>query len=95
MRRRSSRTTGRIYSRRHHHKDKEDGMKIDFNDVRKVYVELPAEDETPLYVGLLMTSTNGTCDAAQNRNVAYTRFMQSIGFRQGASCACAFWHPKK
>ena len=42
--------------------DNEEGMKIDFIDVRracfyapavrKVYVELPAEDDTPGYVGL-------------------------------------------
>ena len=76
-------------------------MKIDFIDVRRaffhapavrrVYVELLAEDAQTGYVGLLLMSIYGTRDAGQNRNIAYTRFMESIGCKRGASCAYAFW----
>ena len=38
-------------------------------------------------------STRKTRDAAQNWNIAYAKFMKSIGFGKGRWCARAFWHP--
>ena len=64
------------------------GMKLDFADVRrayfhapsirKVYIQLPEEDNQPGMVGLLQKSTYGTRDAAQNWGAENTNFMENI-----------------
>lgn len=74
--------------------DKQSGMKLDFIDIsrayfqadaiRQVYVELPSEDWEEGKCGLLKKSMYGTHDAAQNWGEAYTKFMESIGFRRGS-----------
>jgi len=80
-------------------------MKIDFIDVRRayfhaqarrpVYVELPPEDEKPGMCGRLNKSMYGTRDAAQNWELEYTEFMESIGFEAGKSSPCLFNHQSK
>ena len=77
-------------------------MKIDFIDmsraffqadaIREVYVELPQEDESP---GRCLRSMYGTRDAAQNWGMAYTQFMESIGFQKGKSRPCSFYNQKR
>ena len=68
-------------------------MKIDFVDVsraffqadtnRKVFVQLPAEDDEPGMCGGLKQSMYGTREAAQNWGYAYTDFMLNTGFKRG------------
>jgi len=79
---------------------RDDGVKLEFIDIRKayfnaparraVYVELPTEISEPGTCGRLLKSLYGTRDAAQNWEVEYSRFMESIGFVRGASTPCAF-----
>ena len=78
------------------------GMKIDFIDIsraffhapalRRVYVDLPAEDQEEGMCGMLEQSMYGTRDAAQNWANAYMEFMKSIGFKKGDASPCAFKH---
>ena len=85
--------------------DKENGMRIDFVDVRRayfhapalrrVYVALPEEDSEEGMCGLLGKSLYGTRDAAQNWADAYMKFMTDIGFAKGQASACTFWHERK
>ena len=80
-------------------------MKIDFVDIsraffqadaiREVYVELPDEDQSPGMCGKLLKSMYGTRDAAQNWGMAYTDFMESIGFVKGKSSPCTFYNQKR
>ena len=37
----------------------------------------------------------GTRDAAQNWEIEYVEFMESIGFRRGKSTPCVFWHKER
>ena len=84
---------------------KKEGMKIDFIDIsraffqadaiRDVYVELPEEDQSPGMCGRLIKSMYGTRDAAQNWGMAYTQFMESIGFTKGLSSPCTFYNQKR
>ena len=81
------------------------GIKTDVIDVRRayfhaesrrtVYVELPPEDSKPGMCGKLNKSMYGTRDAAQNWEVAYSQFMESIGFRAGEASPCLFFHPER
>ena len=36
-----------------------------------------------------------TREAAQNRGVEYTSFVESMGFRKGMACTCSFWHERR
>jgi hypothetical protein len=77
-------------------------LKLDFIDVRRaffhapcrreVYVELPAEDNEPGMCGKLVMAMYGTRDAPQNWEFEYTDFMTSVGFVQGKSTPCLFYH---
>jgi len=85
--------------------NRDDGMKLDFIDIRKayfnaparraVYVELPTEISEPGTCGRLLKSLYGTRDAAQNWEVEYSRFMESIGFARGTSTPCAFYNQER
>jgi len=80
-------------------------MKVDFIDVRRAYfhaptrrrvfVELPPEDDQPGMCGELNQSMYGTRDAAQNWEQAYSEFMTSIGFIAGKASPCLFEHPER
>ena len=60
---------------------------------RKIYIELPPEDAEPGKVGMLKKSLYGTRDAAMNWTAAYTSVLvDKIGFTQGVSTPCAFYH---
>ena len=73
--------------------DRDNGMKLDFVDIRKayfnaparraVYVELPTEVAEPGMCGRLLKSLYGARDAAQNWEVEYSRFMERVGFTRG------------
>lgn len=76
---------------------------IEFIDVRRadfhatvrriLYVQLPAEANAGQGTcGRLKKAMDGTHDAAQNGEAAYTRFMESVGFRMGVSTPCVFFH---
>ena len=85
--------------------DRDIGMKLDFIDIRKayfnaparraMYVELPTEISEPGTCGRLLKSLHGARDAAQNWEVEYSRFMESIGFARGASTPCSFHNQEK
>ena len=63
--------------------------------VRKVYVELPPEEHEAGKVGLLLKSLYGTRDAALNWTTAYTTVLvEKMGFVQGRSSPCAFYHER-
>ena len=78
--------------------DRDNGMKLDFIDIRNayfnaparraVYVKLPAEIAEPGMCGRLLKSSYDTRDAAQNWEVEYARFMDSVGFTRGVSTPC-------
>ena len=80
-------------------------MKFDFIDIRKayfnaparraVYVELPTEIAEPGTCGRLFKPLYGARDAAQNWEVEYSRFMESIGFTRGTSTPCSFHNQEK
>ena len=63
---------------------------------RPIYIGLPAEAKGPDDVdvcGRLERSLYGTRDAALNWSLQYTRVLESIGFKKGASSPCTFHHP--
>jgi hypothetical protein len=78
------------------------GMKLDFIDVRRayyhadalreVYVSLPPGDEEEGMCGLLVKSLQGTRDAAQNWEAAYSNLLVSNGFTKGKATPCMFYH---
>ena len=90
---------------RHQAGSKEEGMKIEFIDIsrayfqaeaiRDVHMQLPDEDWEEGMCGKLMKSMYGTRDAAQNWGSTYSEFMKTIGFHQGKSSPCVFWHKEK
>ena len=45
--------------------------------------------------GKLVKAMYGTRDAAQNWEMEFVEFMESIGFRRGQSTPCIFWHKEK
>ena len=81
--------------------------KLGFVDIRKayfhakvkrlIYVELPPEFLEPHEVGKVCGRLNfslyGTRDAASNWEECYAEFLISIGFKQGLSSPCVFFHP--
>ena len=81
------------------------GMKLDFIDVRRayyhadalreVYITLPPGDEEEGMCGLLVKSLQGTRDAAQNWEVKYSNLVKRIGFTQGKSTPCMFYHKER
>ena len=85
--------------------DKKGGNTLEFIDVRRayfrarvrrlVYVRLPEEDNQEGMCGRLNKAMYGALDAAQNWEMEYVEFMESIGFRRGQSTPCIFWHVEK
>ena len=79
------------------------GMKIDFIDVKKAYlnakatreifIQLPDEDHEPSMCGKLKKAMYGTRDGAQNWEDEYMHFMKDLGFISGSSTPCVFHHP--
>jgi hypothetical protein len=77
-------------------------FKIDFIDVRRAYfhaksrrpvfVKLPPEDHQEGMCGRLMKAMYGTRDAAQNWELAYSEFVQRIGFISSLVNPCVFYH---
>lgn len=64
--------------------------------VREVYVELPPEaGHGKGKIGRLVKCVYGTRDAAKGWEEAYQEALAKLGFRQGRSSACAFFHPKR
>ena len=61
---------------------------------RKLYVELPPEEYEQGRCGRLLKSLYGTRDAALNWTMAYTNALTEMGFTQGRSTPCAFYHPE-
>ena len=86
-------------------RDKKNGMKLDFIDIRRaffhapaqraIYVQLPEELAKPGKCGRLKRSLYFTTDAAANWEKAYCEFMVSSGFRRGIACPCLFYHPER
>ncbi len=84
---------------------REEGMKIDFVDVRRayfhaaarrvLYVELPEEDHEEGMCGKLNKAMYGTRDAAQNWEYEYVEFLEGIGFKRGAASPCVFMQEEK
>ena len=82
------------------HGKKEEGMKLDFIDIRrayyhaearrKLYIKLPEGDQEEGMCGVLLKSLEGTRDAAQNWEYTYSNFMKSIGFERGKATPCIF-----
>ena len=80
-------------------------MKLEFIDVRRVYlqacarrevyVELPEEDQEEGMCGRLVKSMYGTRDAAQNWEEEYCRFMEQLGFQRGIGSPCVFYNPDR
>ena len=73
----------------------QDVKKGDFlaNATRKIYVELPPEEDEHGKVGLLLKSLYGTRDAALIWTACYTSVLtDKLGFNQGQSTPCAFYH---
>ena len=76
------------------------GMKIEFIDVRRayyhadavreVYIALPQGDEEEGMCGKLVKSLQGTRDAAQNWEAAYSEVLLAQGVIQGKSTPCLF-----
>ena len=81
------------------------GMQLEFIDIRRayyqaharrrIYVQLPPEDDEPGKCGLLNKALQGTRDAAQCWEYEYTTFMESIGFVRGIASPCMFFHPNR
>ena len=59
---------------------------------RKVFVNLPKEDQDEGMCGMLMKSVYGTRDAAQNWEIEYAEFMVNAGFTRGMAVPCIFNH---
>ena len=83
--------------------------KLGFIDIRKayfhakakrlIYVALPEEfcepGEFGKVCGRLNYSLYGTRDAASNWEECYSQALISLGFKQGLSSPCVFYHPKR
>ena len=85
--------------------DRKGGNKLELFVVRRAFfyararrlvcVKLPEEDSQEGMCGRLNKAMYGTRDAAQNWEMEYVEFMESIGFRRGQSTPCIFWHKCK
>ena len=64
---------------------------------REIYCELPIEYgvDTQQFVGRLIKSLYGTQDAAKNWELTIRKVLIRLGFRQGKSTPCMYWHPEK
>ena len=63
---------------------------------RPIYVELPDEaGEKSDKCGRLLKSLYGTRDAANNWSQAYSKILLDIGFKQGVSNPCLFFHSER
>ena len=64
---------------------------------RELYVEVPREDPQwkPGLLGRLRLSLYGTRDAAANWQKCVADHLISLGFRQGKSNPCVFWHQER
>ena len=83
--------------------------KLGFIDIRKayfhakakrlIYVELPEEfcepGEYGRVCGRLNYSLYGTRDAASNWEECYSQALIELGFKQGLSSPCVFFHPTR
>ena len=86
----------------YHGNQRKNGFKLEFIDVRRayvhaearrlVYVKLPIEDNEEGKCGRLLKAMYGARDAAQNWEMEYVEFMESIGSSRGKSTPCVFWH---
>ena len=66
------------------------------NATRELYVELPAEAGVPKgKVGRLLKSMYGCRDAGKNWELEVARVMKKLGFRQGVSNPCVFYHAER
>ena len=80
---------------------------LDFLDIKKAHfwaearrrllVELPEESgvNTREFVGLLKKSLYGTRDAPSNWEATIRRIMKVLGFTQGRSNSCLYYHPTR
>ena len=61
---------------------------------RELYVEVPKEDPNwqPGLLGRLRLSLYGTRDAAANWQKCVADHLACLGYRQGTSNPCVFWH---
>ena len=85
--------------------DEQEGIVMDFIDVRRtylhakairnVYVHLPDEDHEAGMCGKLLKAMYGTRDAAQCWEREYVGFMKKVGFTSGRSSPCIFFHPER
>ena len=64
---------------------------------RRLLVELPEESgvDTREFVGLLKKSLYGTRDAPSNWEATIWKVMKILGFTQGLSNSCLYYHPTK
>jgi len=65
---------------------------------REIYVELPDEGKTSLdgdVVGRLKRSLYGTRDAPLNWELTIRKIMMKLGFTQGKSNPCIYYHQKR
>ena len=66
------------------------------NATRELYVELPVEAGVPKgKVGRLLKSMYGCRDAGKNWELEVARTMKRLGFKQGISNPCVFYHPER
>ncbi len=63
--------------------------------IRDVYVDLPEQDQQEGMCGKLEKAMYGTRDAAQNWEREYESAFINLGFQQGKSSPCLFYHPDK
>ena len=65
---------------------------------RELYVEIPSEGKKPEdgdVVGRLARSLYGTRDAPMNWDLTIAEFMKKLGFLQGQSNPCIYYHPAR
>ena len=63
---------------------------------REIFVELPAEAGYPEgMVGRLLRSMYGCRDAGLNWEMCVAKVMKKLGFIQGASSPCVYFHPTR
>ncbi len=63
--------------------------------IRDVYVDLPQQDQQEGMCGKLEKAMYGTRDAAQNWEREYESTFTNLGFKQGRSSPCLFYHPER
>ena len=63
--------------------------------VRDVYADLPEQDAAEGMCGKLVYAIYGTRDAAQNWEREYESAFLALGFTQGISIPCVFYHSER